>query len=66
MLLASQPQSGQLLLTYHKGRGELWVRPMDHVFNVFDETKTVDELIEVTGAFVAKNMDRSPIGIKHH
>jgi len=50
-----QPQSGQLLLTYHKGPGELWVRPMDHVFNVFDETKTVDELIEATAAFVTKN-----------
>jgi len=50
-----QPQSGQLLLTYHKGPGELWVRPMDHVFNVFEETKTVDELIEATGAFMAKN-----------
>src|SRR6266481_1310949 len=51
-LIYPQPQSGQLLLTYHKGPGELWVRPMDHVFNVFDETKTVDELIEATGAFV--------------
>ena len=51
-----QPQSGQLLLTYHKGPGELWVRPMDHVFNVFDESKTVDELIKATGAFVAKNV----------
>lgn len=54
-LIFPQPQSGQLLLTYHKGPGELWVRPMDHVFNVFDETKTVDELIGATGAFVAKN-----------
>jgi pimeloyl-ACP methyl ester carboxylesterase len=54
-LIYPQPQSGQLLLTYHKGPGELWVRPMDHVFNVFDETKTVDELIEATGAFVTKN-----------
>jgi pimeloyl-ACP methyl ester carboxylesterase len=54
-LIYPQPQSGQLLLTYHKGPGELWVRPMDHVFNVFDETKTVDELIEATAAFVAKN-----------
>ncbi|WP_158815766.1 S9 family peptidase [Methylocapsa sp. S129] len=52
-----QPQSGQLLLTYHKGPGELWVRPMDHGFNVFDETKTVDELIAATGAFVAKNVN---------
>jgi pimeloyl-ACP methyl ester carboxylesterase len=54
-LIYPQPQSGQLLLTDHRGPGELWVRPMDHVFNVFDETKTVDELIEATGAFVVKN-----------
>jgi len=63
-LIYPQPQFGRLLLAYHKGPGELWVRPMDHVFNVFDETNTVDELIEATGAFVAKNMDRSPSGVK--
>jgi dienelactone hydrolase len=50
-----QPQSGQLLLTYHKGGGDLWVRPMDHVFNIFEETRTVDELIEATGDFVVKH-----------
>ena len=51
-----QPQSAQLLLTYHAGAGELWVRPMDHVFNVFEETRTLDELIEATGAFAAKHL----------
>jgi pimeloyl-ACP methyl ester carboxylesterase len=51
-----QPQMGQLLLTYHRGAGILWVRPMDHIFNVFEETHTVDELIDATGAFVAKNL----------
>lgn len=51
-----QPQLGQLLLTYHRGGGELWVRPMDHVFNVFEETHTVDELIDATGAFVEKHL----------
>jgi hypothetical protein len=45
-----------MLLSYHKGVGELWVRPMDHVFNIFQETHTVDELIEATGAFVAKHV----------
>jgi uncharacterized protein len=49
-----QPQSGRLLLAYHQGIGELWVRPMDHVFNVFEDTHTIDELIEATGAFVAR------------
>jgi dienelactone hydrolase len=51
-----QPQSGQLLLTHHHGKGELWVRPMDHVFNIFEETSTVDDLIAATGDFVAKNV----------
>ena len=55
-IIYPQPQCGQLLLTYHKGPGELWVRPMDHAFNVFDGSKTVDELIKATGAFVAKNV----------
>jgi pimeloyl-ACP methyl ester carboxylesterase len=59
-----QPALGQMLLAYHRGSGwgsgrsadELWVRPMDHVFNVFQETHTVDELIEATGAFMAKHL----------
>jgi len=59
-----QPELGRMLLAYHKdsgsgsGRGadELWVRPMDHVFNVFQETHTVDELIEATGAFLVKHL----------
>jgi len=51
-----QPQLGQLYLTYHRGVGELWVRPMDHLFNVFEETQTVDELIDATGVFVAKHL----------
>jgi uncharacterized protein len=55
-LIYPQPQSGQLFLSYHRGAGELWVRPMDHVFNVFEETHTVDELIEATGAFAAKHL----------
>ena len=58
-LIYPQPQSGQLLLTYHRGAGELWVRPMDHVFNVFDESHTVDELIEATSVFMLKNLGRS-------
>lgn len=55
-LIYPQPQSGRLLLAYHQGIGELWVRPMDHAFNVFEETRTIDELIEATGAFVARHL----------
>lgn len=52
-----QPASGQVLLDYHDGEGELFVRPMDHVFNAFAGTETVDELIGATGAFISKHLD---------
>ena len=50
-----EPATGQLLLSYHKGPGELWVRPMDHGFNAFVNADTLDELIAATGAFLEKN-----------
>ena len=50
-----QPASGQVLLDYHEGPEELWVKPMDHVFNVFQGVETVDELIAKTGEFVSAN-----------
>jgi pimeloyl-ACP methyl ester carboxylesterase len=51
-----QPISGQVLIDYHPGGGELFVRPMDHVFNAFEGVEQVDELIETTGAFIAGNL----------
>lgn len=49
-----QPASGQVLLDYHAGNEqELFVRPMDHVFNAFEGVEQVDELIAATGAFIA-------------
>lgn len=54
-IIYPQPQSGQMLLAYHNGPGELWVRPMDHIFNVFQETATVDELIDATGTFLIQH-----------
>lgn len=48
-----QPIAGQILLDYHEGPEELWVRPMDHVFNAFQGTDMVDELITKTGDFIA-------------
>ncbi|BCH34426.1 alpha/beta hydrolase [Mesorhizobium sp. L-8-10] len=47
-----QPIAGQILLDYHEGPEELWVRPMDHVFNAFQGTDMVDELITKTGEFI--------------
>ena len=55
-VVTPQPAFGQLLLTYHKGPGELWVRPMDHAINGFTNVDTVDELIAATGTFVARNV----------
>lgn len=51
-----QPASGQVLLDYHDGDEELFVRPMDHVFNAFAGTEQVDELIDATGAFILKHL----------
>lgn len=51
-----QPAAGQILLDYHDGPEELWVRPMDHAFNAFEGTETVDELIAKTADFVAAGM----------
>jgi hypothetical protein len=51
-----QPASGQVLLDYHDGPEELWVRPMDHVFNAFQGVEQVDELIGKTGDFVTQSM----------
>lgn len=52
-----QPESGQVLLDYHPGEEELFVRPMDHVFNAFAGVEQVDELIGATGAFIAAHFD---------
>ncbi|MET0574360.1 MAG: alpha/beta fold hydrolase [Mesorhizobium sp.] len=51
-----QPASGQVLLDYHDGPEELWVQPMDHVFNAFQGTETVDALIGKTGDFIAAGL----------
>lgn len=50
-----QPAAGQVLLDYHDGPEEIWVQPMDHVFNAFVDEKTVDALIGKTGEFIAAN-----------
>lgn len=52
-----QPISGQVLLDYHTGTEELFVREMDHVFNAFTGVEQVDELISATGGFMRKHMN---------
>jgi uncharacterized protein len=51
-----QPASGQIMLDYHEGTEELWLQPMDHVFNAFQGVEMVDQLIAKTGEFVAAGM----------
>lgn len=50
-----QPALGQSLISYHPGENELFVRPMDHFFNMFQTENQVDELISATGSFMAKH-----------
>jgi alpha/beta superfamily hydrolase len=52
-----QPESGQVLIDYHGGPGELWVRPMDHAFNAFENAETVDALIAKTGGFIQAHLN---------
>ena len=58
-VIKPQPAMSQILLTYRQGRGELWVRSMDHSFNAFQTSATVDELIAATFTFIEKN-DKEP------
>ena len=55
-VIKPQPAMSQILLTYGQGRGELWVRSMDHSFNAFQTSDTVDELIAATLTFIEKNV----------
>lgn len=51
-----QPAMGQVLLDYHPGGGELWVRPMDHSFNAFQGAAQFDELVAATGRFLRRHL----------
>jgi pimeloyl-ACP methyl ester carboxylesterase len=52
-----QPESGQILLSYHDGPEELWVQPMDHTFNAFENVETVDALIAKTADFIQAHLN---------
>jgi hypothetical protein len=55
-VVTPQPAMGQLLLSYHRGPGELWLRPMDHSFNAFVDATTLDEMIGATAGFFQRNL----------
>lgn len=48
-----QPAIGQSLLAYHQGPEKLISRPMNHYLNIFESEKQVDEIIDLTGTFIA-------------
>jgi len=55
-LVFPQPLLGQAILDYHGDeRQQLIVRPVDHIFNVFLDPAPIEELIGLTGAFLAEN-----------
>jgi dipeptidyl aminopeptidase/acylaminoacyl peptidase len=52
-----QPASGKVLLDRHPGDERLLVWPMDHIFNVSEDTATVDRLINATADFIVDHLD---------
>lgn len=49
-----QPAMGELLLNYHPGPNQLWVRPMDHTFNAFTNADTLAQLVRDSAAFIQR------------
>ena len=50
--------TGEKFIAAHDGEEELFVRPMDHSFNVFTDTKTLDEMLSATVAFFKPYLDK--------
>ena len=51
------PAVPEKFIASHEGPEELWTKEMDHVFNVFGETETLDEMVAATIAFFNKHDD---------
>jgi fermentation-respiration switch protein FrsA (DUF1100 family) len=45
------PEASDAFIAAHEGPEELWTAEMDHVFNVFTTTETLDEMVAATVAF---------------
>ena len=50
------PEEGEDYIANHPGERTLWSAEMDHVFNIFAETETLDLMIADTVAFLDKNL----------
>ncbi|MGZ7459131.1 alpha/beta hydrolase family protein [Pseudomonas sp. Ma2-10] len=55
-IVSPQPTLGKSFISYHPGKHELLVRPMDHFFNMSKDEKQIDELISTTATFVKKHI----------
>tara|TARA_B110000305_G_scaffold213797_1_gene250005 strand:+ start:215 stop:1096 length:882 start_codon:yes stop_codon:yes gene_type:complete len=51
------PEIAAGFIAAHDGAEQLWTAEMDHVFNVFASTETLDEMIGATVEFFKKNSD---------
>lgn len=49
------PDAAQMLLAAHKGEETYFEAEMDHVFNVFSNTKTLDSLVQASVTFLNAN-----------
>lgn len=45
------PEASDAFMAAHEGPEELWTAEMDHVFNVFTTTETLDDMVAATVAF---------------
>lgn len=45
------PEASDAFMAAHEGPEELWAAEMDHVFNVFTTTETLDDMVAATVAF---------------
>jgi dienelactone hydrolase len=51
------PSAADLLIAAHDGPSEQWMREMDHSFNVFTDTATLDAMVAATIAFFDAHAD---------
>ena len=51
------PASADAFIAMHNGPEAMWMAEMDHVFNVFQTTETLDALLQVTVAFFRMHDD---------
>jgi pimeloyl-ACP methyl ester carboxylesterase len=51
------PEASDSFIAAHEGPEQLWTAEMDHVFNVFTTTETLDQMVAATAAFFDAHLD---------